>query len=118
MLTLSKTLFRKIIPSLSYSLKKFTGLKLLNPFPFKNYMLYNNLSRFKFSEKQTFTEEESLELVESGVFEILKGAAKCKHDKLSRSASFTDLGFDSLDQVELIVAMEEKFNINLEGIFI
>ena len=44
---------------------------------------------------------------------VLKGAAKCQHDKLSRAALLKDIGFDSLDQVELVVAMEEKFNVNI-----
>ena len=30
---------------------------------------------------------------------------------LNRSDSFTDLGFDSLDKVELVMAIEEKFDI-------
>ena len=52
---------------------------------------------------QKYSEKEALELVESGVFEVLKGAAKCKLDKLSRAATFKDLGFDSLDQVSSII---------------
>jgi acyl carrier protein len=58
-------------------------------------------------------ENEIIELVEGKVFEILKSAAKCKHDKLSRTATFDDLGFDSLDGVELVVAMEEHFGFDL-----
>lgn len=77
------------------------------------------LSHFRFSgqevKKETFSESEALEIVEAGVFEVLKGAAKCKQDKLSRAALFKDLGFDSLDQVEIVVALEEKFNINVTG---
>lgn len=64
-------------------------------------------------KKETFAESEALELVEAGVFEILKGAAKCQLDKLSRAALLKDIGFDSLDQVELVVAMEERFNVNI-----
>ncbi|MBO5214642.1 MAG: acyl carrier protein [Clostridia bacterium] len=30
---------------------------------------------------------------------------------LNRGDSFTDLGFDSLDKVELVMAIEEKFDI-------
>lgn len=67
------------------------------------------------NNEQKFSESEAMEIVEAGVFEVLKTAAKCKHDKLSRAASFKDLGFDSLDQVELVVALEEKFNINISG---
>jgi len=43
----------------------------------------------------------------------LKSAAKCNHAKLSRTATFEDLGFDSLDNVELVLAMEEHFGYDL-----
>lgn len=72
-----------------------------------------NQSKFSFSTDNNISEKESLDLVEAGVFEVLKSAAKCKHEKLNRSATLEELGFDSLDQVELIVAMEEKFDINI-----
>ena len=58
-------------------------------------------------------EQEVIELVEGKVFEVLKSAAKCKHDKLSRTATFEELGFDSLDGVELVLAMEEHFGFDL-----
>ena len=58
-------------------------------------------------------ENEIIELVEGKVFEILKSAAKCKHDKLARTAFFEDLGFDSLDGVELVLAMEEHFGFDI-----
>jgi acyl carrier protein len=72
----------------------------------------NKMHRF-FSTSNQVSEKESLELVEAGVFEVLKSAAKCKQDKLSRAATLEELGFDSLDQVELVIAMEEKFGINI-----
>ena len=65
------------------------------------------------SEGQTLNENEIIELVEGKVFEILKSAAKCDHSKLSRTASFEELGFDSLDGVELVLAMEEHFGFDL-----
>lgn len=43
----------------------------------------------------------------------MKSAAKCKTDKLTRTASFEELGFDSLDGVELVVAMEEHFGFDI-----
>ena len=54
-----------------------------------------------------------IEFVEGKVFEVLKSAAKCKHDKLARTATFEDLGFDSLDGVELVLAMEEHFGFEI-----
>ena len=68
-----------------------------------------------FSEKDegTITDNEIIELVEGKVFEVLKSAAKCNHSKLSRTATFEELGFDSLDGVELVLAMEEHFGFDL-----
>ena len=54
------------------------------------------------NQKQT----ELMQQVESKIFEILRSAAKCDQSKLSRSATFEQLGFDSLDSDELVVAME------------
>ncbi len=58
-------------------------------------------------------ENEVIELVEGKIFEVLKSAAKCDHSKLSRTATFEELGFDSLDGVELVLAMEEHFGFDL-----
>ena len=58
-------------------------------------------------------ENEIIEYVEGKVFEVLKSAAKCNHDKLARTASFEELGFDSLDGVELVLAMEEHFGFDI-----
>jgi len=61
----------------------------------------------------TQNENELIEYVEGKVFEVLKSAAKCEHSKLARTASFEDLGFDSLDSVELVLAMEEHFGFDI-----
>ena len=52
-------------------------------------------------------------MIEGKVFEVLKAAAKCNTAKLARNVSFEELGFDSLDEVELVVAMEEHIGIEL-----
>ena len=56
-----------------------------------------------------------MEYVEGKVFEVLKAGAKCQHDKLSRTASFEEVGFDSLDEVELVLAMEEHFGFDISN---
>jgi len=62
-----------------------------------------------------FSTNHDLEMVEGKVFEVLKAAAKCNLQKLTRQATFEDLGFDSLDEVELVVAMEEHFAIEISN---
>lgn len=64
---------------------------------------------------QQLNQNEVIELVEGKVFEVLKSAAKCNHSKLARTASFEELGFDSLDGVELVLAMEEHFGFDLSN---
>ncbi len=86
-------------------------LRMFSTFKYNKTFIYTNKQYF--STDNIISEKESLELIEAGVFEVLKSAAKCRHGKLNRSATFEELGFDSLDQVELVVAMEEKFGINM-----
>ena len=69
----------------------------------------------RFSTQQQLNENEIIELVEGKVFEVLKSAAKCNHAKLARTATFEELGFDSLDGVELVLAMEEHFGFDLNN---
>ena len=81
--------------------------------------IYNPTQVFIIKHRFTSTSDPSttkiLEEVEAKIFHVLKSAAKCKVDKLSRTATFEDLGFDSLDSVELIVAMEEHFNLDISN---
>ena len=54
--------------------------------------IFINKSAFKFSTGNTVGEKNALEYIEAGVFEVLKGTAKCKTDKLNRTATLEDLG--------------------------
>ena len=72
-----------------------------------------NMRSFSSEPTETLNENEIIELVEGKIFEVLKSAAKCDHNKLSRTATFEELGFDSLDGVELVLAMEEHFGLDL-----
>ena len=78
-------------------------------------LAFMSVSRYRFSSDAPLNENEVIELVEGKIFEVLKSAAKCNHGKLSRTASFEELGFDSLDGVELVLAMEEHFGFDLSN---
>lgn len=88
----------------SWSFKNIKGKSFLFSFQMKS-----------FTTDHKIDEKHSLEYIESGVFEVLKSAVKCKQDRLNRSASLDELGFDSLDIVELVIGLEERFNVNIAG---
>ena len=74
--------------------------------------IYTSVRAFS---SQQLNENELIEYVEGKVFEVLKSAAKCKYERLARTATFEDLGFDSLDGVELVLAMEEYFGFDISN---
>jgi acyl carrier protein len=52
--------------------------------------------------------------VEEKVTEIIAKKLEVEKSKITREASFiNDLGADSLDQVELVMALEEEFGIEI-----
>lgn len=51
--------------------------------------------------------------IETKIFNVLRTSSKCKVDKLSRSATLEELGFDSLDMVEIVVSAEENMGIDI-----
>ncbi|ORX53515.1 putative acyl carrier protein [Hesseltinella vesiculosa] len=52
--------------------------------------------------------------VESRILDILKGFDKVDQAKISLEANFAnDLGLDSLDTVEVIMAIEEDFSVEI-----
>uniref|UniRef100_A0A8H7Y7Q6 Acyl carrier protein n=1 Tax=Psilocybe cubensis TaxID=181762 RepID=A0A8H7Y7Q6_PSICU len=56
----------------------------------------------------------SKDVITSRVLETLKGYEKIDPAKLTTSASFhKDLGLDSLDAVEVMMAVEEEFSIEI-----
>ncbi|THG98367.1 hypothetical protein EW026_g3810 [Hermanssonia centrifuga] len=56
----------------------------------------------------------SKEQITSRVLDVLKGFEKVDPAKLTSTSSFTnDLGLDSLDAVEVVMAVEEEFAIEI-----
>ncbi|KAJ1925155.1 mitochondrial acyl carrier protein [Tieghemiomyces parasiticus] len=54
------------------------------------------------------------ESIQKRIFEVLNDFAKVPKDKITPTADFSkDLGLDSLDVVEVVMAIEEEFNIEI-----
>ncbi|KAJ2004121.1 mitochondrial acyl carrier protein [Coemansia thaxteri] len=52
--------------------------------------------------------------IQSRIFQVLQDFDKVNQDKLSPAADFTkDLGLDSLDTVEVVMAIEEEFSVEI-----
>jgi acyl carrier protein len=51
--------------------------------------------------------------VEQAVFEILSRRAEVDRTRVSRNASLSELGIDSLAGLEVVFALEDRFNINI-----
>ncbi len=51
--------------------------------------------------------------VRERVFKILRGIKKVDQARLSEDAKFSDLGLDSLDTVEVVIQLEEEFNVEI-----
>lgn len=47
------------------------------------------------------------------VKDIIVEKINCKREDIKLESSFNDLGFDSLDSVELIMAFEEEFGVEI-----
>ncbi len=70
------------------------------------------IPRFCFS-KVTETDVVIRPEVQEKVMYVMKLSPKCEHGNLTTSAKFSDLGFDSLEVVELIVTLEEHLGYDL-----
>ncbi|MCY2934290.1 MAG: acyl carrier protein [Planctomycetota bacterium] len=56
----------------------------------------------------------NVEQIEARVREIVSEQMNVAKDQISRESSFTsDLGADSLDQVELVMELEEEFGVTI-----
>ena len=54
-----------------------------------------------------------MEEVQEIVKNVLTSGAKCNVKNYNNNATFESLGFDSLDGVEMVVALEERFNLDI-----
>ncbi|CCI48252.1 unnamed protein product [Albugo candida] len=67
--------------------------------------------QFRFFSAQTFLDRHE---VSDRVLSVIKNFEKVDGDKVTDAAKFVDdLGLDSLDVVEVIMAMEEEFTIEI-----
>mmetsp|Transcript_6765 Transcript_6765/g.9975 ORF Transcript_6765/g.9975 Transcript_6765/m.9975 type:complete len:92 (+) Transcript_6765:3067-3342(+) len=55
----------------------------------------------------------NLERVEATVFDVVRSFDKVVPSLVDRNSRFEDLGLDSLDTIEVVVELEERFKIDL-----
>jgi hypothetical protein len=91
---ISRILLRVVAPFKSSFKLAPTTIKLIRP------------NQYSFTSSSDMSQVALLEEVEAKVYQVLKTAAKCNQAKLNKAATFEELGFDSLDSTELVVAME------------
>jgi len=53
-------------------------------------------------------------VIETRILSVVKAFEKVDASKVSNNVAFTDLGLDSLDSVELVMAIEEEFAIQIK----
>ena len=51
--------------------------------------------------------------IENGVIEVLKNVSRCPIEPVLDSDLVTDLGFDSLQILEVVAELEERFDISI-----
>lgn len=51
--------------------------------------------------------------LEHKITEIVKGRRRADHNKITPTATFEEIGFDSVDEVCIVIYMEEKLGIRL-----
>ena len=51
--------------------------------------------------------------IEEGVIDVLKNVSRCPIEPMLRSDLVTDLGFDSLQVLEVIAELEDRFDISI-----
>ncbi|KAI0002035.1 acyl carrier protein [Russula vinacea] len=74
------------------------------------------LSKSRIPQRMAFSAASALDKahIETRVMDVMKSFEKVHPEKLKPSASFTnDLGLDSLDAVEVVMAVEEEFSIEI-----
>lgn len=87
------------------------------PFQFNTYPQISLHYAFKNSFSVLQDNEDGskiLEEVEAKVLQVIKGRLPAGTDSINRSATFEELGFDSLDMIDMVVSMEEVFRIDIE----
>lgn len=77
--------------------------------------MFRNLSKFlrPYSEKVFKKDGLPKEEIEARILNMLRGYDKVNQSNLTASSSFKDLGLDSLDTVEVVMAIEEEFSIEI-----
>ena len=95
--------------------KHYVGFKAqILPFQcLQNRLSYIQLHRFSVIQENEDASK-ILELVEAKIFQTIKSRMKTQVDQINRASTFEELGFDSLDAVDIIVSVEESLKLNIQ----
>ena len=55
-----------------------------------------------------------LEIVEGYVLETIKSFSNVQPEKVNKNSRFSELGLDSLDAIDLILDLEDKFGVRIK----
>ena len=95
------------------SFKRLNFLKCRHlPAQFKKSLNYNPTYSFSVIEENADASR-ILEEVEAKVLQTLRPKIKDGIDDIDRASTFSDLGIDSLDAVDLVVSMEETLRVEI-----
>lgn len=90
------------------------SVKRFSTFTFGSNARINHVQRAFMKEYVTPDAPLSIEQVQRRVMDVFRAFDKVNKENLSLNASFTsDLGLDSLDMVEVVIAVEEDFNLEV-----
>lgn len=80
---------------------------------FQSSLSYIQLHRFSVIQENEDASK-ILEVVEAKIFQTIKSRMKTNVDQINRASTFEELGFDSLDAVDIIVSVEESLRIDIQ----